>query len=262
MNLTRGNSPRTGGHMISLNESSVNVYSNQEATVLVTLMGIILVLAVPANILVLLGYLTSSSARKKPSNFLLINMTFSELLTTLIVIPLQLVVHVTNSNLARNGGTWCTLIGVLTYPFYIVTVATMLCISIDRLYAIRAPLQYKTKMTGRRIGLMITYTWFHAAVFSFLFGFIIGVGYNKLSASCGIRWDDHVVISVFVAATHILLPFAMLFFLNWNLVASLRKQNRTFISQLEREISGGDRVRIVTDNARHGKSLVYTVRFL
>ncbi len=238
---------------MTLNETSFHVYSNEEVSALVVVTAIILVLAIPANILVLLGYLTSPSARRKPSNLLLINITLSELLTTFIVIPLQLVIHCTNSSLAINGGTWCQVIGVLTYPFYIVTVATMVCISIDRFYAIRSPLKYKSKMTCKCIWVMIAYTWLHAATFSFIFAFVIGVGYNKLSAICSIVWDDHFAVSVFVAATHIVLPFVLLMVLNWNLVTSLRKQNRNLMKQLDTELNG--RVRAGKDSARHGRFL-------
>ena len=240
---------------MGLNETSFHVYSKEEVSALVAVFIFILMLSVPANILVLLGYLTSHSARKKPSNLLLINMTFSELLTAAIVIPLQLVVHCTNPSLARDGGVLCKLVGVLTYPFYIVTVASMVCISIDRFYAIRAPLKYKSRMTGKCIGVMIIYTWLHATLFSLTFGFLIGIGYNELSGACSIVWNDHLGVSVFVAATHILLPFVLLTVLNLNLVASLRKQNRNLMNQLKRELNVSlGHLQAGKDRARHGKS--------
>ena len=235
------------------NESTVHVYSNEEVSVLVAVTALILTLAVPTNILVLLGYLSSPSARRKPSNLLLINMAFSELLTILVVIPLQLITHCTNPSLARDDATWCKLTGVLTYPFYIVTVATMVCISVDRFYAIRAPLKYKSKMTAKCIGAMIIYTWLHATTFSFIFTFVIGIGYNEQSATCSIVWDDHFEVSVFVAITHILLPFVLLIFLNYNLVISLRKQNRNLVKQLDRELTVP--ARFARDSARHGRFL-------
>ena len=235
------------------NKSTVQVYSNDEVSVLVAVTALILTLAVPSNILVLLGYLSSPSARRKPSNLLLINMAFSELLTTLVVIPLQLIIHCTNPSLARDDGTWCKLTGALTYPFYIVTVATMVCISVDRFYAIRAPLKYKSKMTGKCIGAMIIYTWLHATTFSLVFAFVIGIGYNEQSAACSIVWDDHFEVSVIVATTHILLPFILLIVLNCNLVTSLRKQNRNLVNQLDRELNVP--TRFVKGSARHGRFL-------
>ena len=239
---------------MSLNETAFHVYSKEEVSTLVAVSIFILTLSVPANILVLLGYLTSQSARKKPSNLLLVNMTFSELLTALILIPLQLVVHITNPTLAKDDGVLCQVTGVLTYPFYIVTVATMVCISIDRFYAICAPLKYKSTMTGKCIALMIIYTWIHATLFSLIFGFAIGIGYNELSAACSIAWNDHLGVSVFVAATHIVLPFVLLTALNWNLVTSLRKQNRNLMNQVERELNvPSGHVQAGKDNARHGR---------
>ena len=241
---------------MALNETVTDVYTKEEVLVLVAATVFIMAFSVPANLLVLLGYLTSQSARRKPSNLLLVNMTISELLTALLVLPLQLFVHYTNPTLARDGGTWCQLIGVLTYPFYIVTVASMVCISIDRFYAIHSPLKYKSKMTGKCIAFMIAYTWLHATIFSFVFGLIIGIGFNKLSASCSILWDKHLGVSVFVATTHILLPFVLLMVLNLNLVLLLRKQNRVFANQLVRGLSViSNRRRDVKDGARQGNNV-------
>ena len=148
----------------------------------------------------------------------------------------------------------CTLVGIASYPFYIVSVATMVCIAIDRSYAIRSPLRYKTKITAKRIGGMIAYTWLHAATFVLVSGFVIGVGPNEVSVECGIRWTQlHIGIGAFMAATHILLPFTLLASFNYILVVSLRRQNRTLESKLEQRSVVLDRNRVRKNKARQGK---------
>ena len=79
------------------------------------------------------------------------------------------------------------------------------------------------------------------------------VGYNEQSAACSIVWDDHFEVSVFVATTHILLPFILLIVLNCNLVTSLRKQNRNLVNQLDRELNVP--TRFAKGSARHGRFL-------
>lgn len=220
------------------NASTINVFSTEEVIGLATTTVLIIVLSVPANALVLFAYLTSPSARRKAPNYLLVNVTISEFITALLVIPLQLAAHTINSSLAISDGTVCKLVGILSYPFYIVSVGTMVCISIDRSYAVRSPLRYKVKMTGKRIAGMIAYTWTHALIFVIVFGFIIGVGHNEVSGECGILWDQfHIAVSVLVAMIHIVLPLVLLTVLNCSLVRSLRKQNRTLKNHLEEQLS-------------------------
>lgn len=238
------------------NDSTMDAVRTREEVIgLTTFTVLILVLAIPANALVLLAYLTSSAARRKPSNYLLVNFTISEFITATFVIPLQLVVHIIKPSIAIENGPLCKLVGVTSYPFYIISVGTMVCISIDRLYAIRLPLSYRSKMTAKRIAAMIGFTWVHAATFAFVFGFANGIGHNEVSVECGILWTEiHMAIAILVAITHIVLPFVLLALLNYNLVVGLRKQNHALESHFERHVSVVvDRVGGRKNRARQGE---------
>ena len=215
------------------NASYVEAFTEEAIIIITTITAILLLLAIPANILVLLAYLKTSSALKKPANYLLVNLTISELLLALVVIPLQLLVHIIKPSLVSNGGALCMLVGILTYPFYTAVIITMICVSVDRYYAIRAPLSYKFKISGNRIAYMITYTWFHAAAFVFGFGFSLGIGFNPQMGVCGILWDNSTTVSGVGAITHIVLPFFLLLGLNINLVVSLKRQNRIAVNSLD-----------------------------
>ena len=165
------------------------------------------------------------------------NKTISELVTAMVAIPLQLFTSIIKPSLVMGGGVMCTLVGATTYPFYIISVATMVGISIDRLYAIRCPLIYKTKITKNRILGLIAYTWVHAVLFVVVVGFAIGFKHSDESTECGIVWADlHFSVSVVLAVTHIALPFALLTGLNWNLVLCLRRQNRSLEAHFDPQL--------------------------
>ena len=206
----------------------------QEAFLSITIITVaILVFAIPANILVLIGYLKSSSALSKPSNYLLVNLTISEFILALVVIPLQLLVHFIKPSLVQDHVSLCVAVGVLTYPFYIAVTITMICISVDRFYAIQSPLSYKFKISRKRVVYMIIYTWLHSAAFVGGFGLFLGIGFNPSVGVCGIFWDKNMAVSSMSAFTHIMLPFFLVLGLNINLVYSLRNQNRTFVNTLD-----------------------------
>ena len=239
------------------NDSAIDIRTRGEVIGLTTFTALILVLAIPANGLVLLAYLTSSSARRKPSNYLLVNFTISEFITAILVIPLQLVVHIVKPSIAVANGPLCILVGVSSYPFYIISVGTMVCISIDRLYAIRSPLNYRSKMSAKRIAVMIGFTWVHGVTFALVFALVNAIGYNEVSVECGILWREiHMAIAIFLAITHIVLPFVLLALLNYNLVAGLRKQNHTLESHFERHVSVVvDRVGGRRNQAKQGEAV-------
>ena len=215
------------------NGSSTVVFSEDEVVGVVIITTAILILALPANVLVLMGYLNTSTAWKKPANNLLVNLTISEFILTLVVIPLQLLVYFIEPSLASNNGSFCIAVGILTYPFYMSVIFSMIFVSVDRYYAVRAPLSYKFKISRNRIAYMITYTWIHAFGFTFGFGFALGFGYIPQSGVCGILWDKNMVVSGLGAVVNIVLPFFLLLGLNINLVVCLRRQNQTAVNNLD-----------------------------
>lgn len=217
------------------NGSYVQMFSEEAILGIIVVTAAILVLAIPANILVLIGYLKTPSALKKPSNYLLANLTIAESIIALLIIPLQLSVNFVKPSLMTAGGAMCVLVGILSYPCYIAVILTMLFISVDRYFAIHTPLTYKFKLRGKRIAYMVTYTWLHAAAFVCGFGLILGIGFNTQIGICGILWDSNMAVSTVGAITHIVLPFFLLLVLNINLVMSLRHQNRTVAGHLDQK---------------------------
>lgn len=210
------------------NESFLPIFSEPVFVSVTVITTAILVLAIPANTLVLIGYLKGVSSAKKPANYLLINLTISDFILALVVIPLQLFVHLIKPSTSDDKDAPCLIVGILTYPFYIAATITMIFISVDRYYAIRAPFRHKFKMGRNQIACMIVYTWLHSGAFILGFGYTLGVGFDPSLGVCGVHWNNNIVVSSVAAIAHIVLPFFLLLALNINLVVSLKIQNRTW----------------------------------
>lgn len=85
------------------------------ATVTITMITVaIFELAIAANIIVLTGCLKISDALRKLANYLLVNLTISEFVLALLVIPLQTLVHFIKVGSVSDGGVLCVLVGILT----------------------------------------------------------------------------------------------------------------------------------------------------
>ena len=88
-----------------MNESVVHVFPKDEVISLVIISVFMIILAVPVNILVLFGYVTSRSSRARPSSILLISLIFAQLLISVVVIPSQLL-EIIRPDLVANGGVF------------------------------------------------------------------------------------------------------------------------------------------------------------
>ena len=112
-------------------------------------------------------------------------------------------------------------------------------------------------MSAKRIAVMIGFTWVHGVTFALVFALVNAIGYNEVSVECGILWREiHMAIAIFLAITHIVLPFVLLALLNYNLVAGLRKQNHTLESHFERHVSVVvDRVGGRRNQAKQGEAV-------
>ena len=91
---------------IRMNESvGHEVFPKDKFISLVIISVFTTILAVPVNILVLFGYITSRSSRARPSSILLISLIFDQLLISIVVIPSQLL-EVIRPDLVANGGVF------------------------------------------------------------------------------------------------------------------------------------------------------------
>lgn len=214
-----------------MNESYVDVYTKDEVTFLSIFSISLIIIAVPANFLVLAGYVTSRPIRTKSSSILLASLTVADLFASALVIPFQLVFQVLHPSMAANRGPLCSFVGSVTYSFYIVITQTLVCMSVDRFYAIRFALRYQSIMTRKRVAVMIVFTWLHSIIFVLLLGpFAVEVDYNPRLGICGIIFDDRMAKLILMALVYIIIPFVIMVIFNCKMALYLRRHNRRMMT--------------------------------
>ena len=210
-----------------INASIFHVYSPKEKVTLSIFSTVIFAVAVPVNLYVLLGYLRSN--HRRPSDLLQMNLTLSQFLNALLTIPLQHLMHVMKPELAVDGGTPCQITGILPYPFYIITIETMVFMSVDKLKAVKSPLRYAAKMTKKRMRYIVLFTWVHAVIFAIILVAFIEVGYNQTRGDCAIVGENQNVVSAVIGVTHVAIPFVLLLVFYCKLMKYLRRHNRQML---------------------------------
>ena len=209
---------------------SVHQYKHEEVVILTIISIAIIITGLILNILVLLGYLCSRSMRQKPSSIFLVSMTFGQLLTVSVVIPLQLATQVLKPSLAANGGALCTFIGSMTYAPYVAISETVLCTTVDRYLAVCFPIRYRTIITRRRAFAVVSFTWVHTVITAIItvpFGF--KVEYNPRVGACAINFENRLLEGAMSAVAYAVIPFSIIVALSWKMIRHFRRHNRIMI---------------------------------
>ena len=218
-----------------MNESVVYIFPKEEVIGLTIFSVLIIILAVPANILVLFGYLTSRSTRANSSSILLVSMTLVELLISLVVVPSQLV-EIMKPELAANDEAFCTLVLGVYSSLYVAVVEILACMSVDRYLAVKSMLRYSIIMTRKRVVGVVVFIWIHAVIFGSLIGpFLIRFEYNYRVGACGMTVDDRIVMLILMAIVYCLAPLTIIIGFNYKMVMHLRQHNRRISHQAQQQ---------------------------
>ena len=217
-----------------MNESiGYEVFPKDEFISLVIISVFIIILAVPVNILVLFGYVSSRSSRARPSTILLISLIFAQLLISVVLIPSQLL-EVIRPDLVANGGVLCVFVGTTFYSLYITMTETLACISVDRFLAVKSMLRYSTIITRKRVVAAVVFTWIHAALFLTVIGpLVLQMEYNDRVGACGVVYDDRTVLMILMLAIYGLMPFGIIIVSNCKMAKHLWRHNRRIVQRPE-----------------------------
>lgn len=232
-----------------------------EIIVLSLVLGTIILGATVGNLLVLLG-LRRQSFREKPSHLLLVNLAISDLLIAVIIQPYQLAT-VIHSSLIEEGGTLCSVGGVLNYPFFFVSLITLVGMCVDRFYAFGNPLLHRTRFTFNVALSIVVYSWIHSAAFGIGTGLAINIEYDPSSMDCGLGWTKrHIAFTLFVLLTHIALPFFILLVSSVWLFRRLKAHNEQ-LRQLQQRHEGyeSDRREHHATQGKYATLIKYSIRF-
>ena len=213
---------------------TIDQLSTEEAAVLFTISTVIAIVALPLNILVLFGYLCSSSARQKPSSILLASMTFGHVLTGSWIIPFHMVFQMIKPGLVESGGTLCTILLPMTYSPYVAISETILLMTVDRYFAVCAMMKYRLIMTRRRTFAAVLFTWLHALVYgAIILPFGYKIEYNHRLGTCGVDFENRLLEGGMMAVVYAVIPLFIMAMLSYKTVKHLRRHNRRLVSNSE-----------------------------
>lgn len=163
-----------------------NLRSSYQTVIAVTFLLITIVTALVGNTAVIMVCCWQRSLRKEVSNVLLINLSITDLSSTLLVMMGALVSLISDG--WPLGEFWCRCTCAINYCLIIVSMLTMCCISIDRYQAVAHPFSYKLRVTRRRLMVVTVYTWFQGLVFGITPSALDWVQYDYWEAICAIQW--------------------------------------------------------------------------
>ncbi|NXV02773.1 GPR26 protein, partial [Cettia cetti] len=166
---------------------------------------VLMLVALLANVLVLMCFLYSSDIRKQVPGLFILNLTFCNLLMAVSSMPLTLAGIIYKSQPA--GDQVCHVVGFLETFLTTNSMLSMAALSIDRWIAVVFPLSYHSKMRFRDAALILSYTWLHSASFPIVAASLSWVGFHHLYASCTLyskRPEDRTQFVIFTGVFHAL----------------------------------------------------------
>ncbi|NXO41765.1 GPR26 protein, partial [Locustella ochotensis] len=166
---------------------------------------VLMLVALLANVLVLMCFLHSADIRKQVPGLFILNLTFCNLLMAVSSMPLTLAGIIYKSQ--PGGDQVCHAVGFLETFLTTNSMLSMAALSIDRWIAVVFPLSYHSKMRYRDAALILSYTWLHSASFPIVAASLSWVGFHHLYASCTLynkRPEDRTQFVIFTGVFHAL----------------------------------------------------------
>ncbi|XP_017664616.1 PREDICTED: G-protein coupled receptor 26 [Lepidothrix coronata] len=164
---------------------------------------VLMLVALLANVLVLLCFLYSADIRKQVPGLFILNLTFCNLLMAVSSMPLTLAGIIYKSQ--PGGDPICQAVGFLETFLTTNSMLSMAALSIDRWIAVVFPLSYHSKMRYRDAALILSYTWLHSVSFPIVAASLSWVGFHHLYASCTLynkRPEDRTQFMIFTGVFH------------------------------------------------------------
>ncbi|KAH1167973.1 G-protein coupled receptor 26 [Mauremys mutica] len=166
---------------------------------------VLILVSLLSNVLVLICFLYSADIRKQVPGLFILNLTFSNLLMTVLNMPLTLAGIIYKNQ--PGGDQFCHMVGFLETFLTTNSMLSMAALSIDRWIAVVFPLSYHSKMRYKDAALILSYTWLHSVSFPIVAASLSWVGFHHLYASCTLynnRSEERTQFVIFSGVFHIL----------------------------------------------------------
>ncbi|XP_019411195.1 PREDICTED: G-protein coupled receptor 26 [Crocodylus porosus] len=173
--------------------------------ILAFLVVVLILVSLLSNVLVLICFLYSADIRKQVPGLFILNLTFCNLLMTVLNMPLTLagIIHKNQP----GGDQICHVAAFLETFLTTNSMLSMAALSIDRWIAVVFPLSYHSKMRYKDAALILSYTWLHSVSFPIVAASLSWVGFHHLYASCTLynkRPEDRTQFVIFTGFFHTL----------------------------------------------------------
>lgn len=197
-------------------------------------MVLIIIVATLGNLLVIYAFSTHHRLRQNVTNYFVVSLAVSDILTVLFVTTFEL-------DVILNYGRWVHgvfMCHVWTFMYLLVapgSIINLLAVTVDRFLVLRIPLRYTTLMTKRRAILGIGVLWLYA----FLIASLPTLGWRmknfpKVKISCYFLTTPE--YSIFVGVVNFLLPLLFMGFL-WTKIYAIAQKHAKRVRKLEQSLS-------------------------
>ncbi|XP_006011173.1 G-protein coupled receptor 26 [Latimeria chalumnae] len=177
---------------------------------------VVLIISLLSNLLVILCFIYSSDIRKQVPGIFILNLSFCNLLVTVLNMPSTLLGILKNQQPVSD--CICQAMGFLETFLTTNTMLSMAALSIDKWIAVVFPLSYTSKMRYKDAVIMMGYSWLHSLIFPFVAVFLSWVDYSNIYASCTLHLKEEAerrrftVFTIVFHATNFMLSLVVLCF--------------------------------------------------
>ncbi|KAJ3585448.1 hypothetical protein NHX12_014167 [Muraenolepis orangiensis] len=164
---------------------------------------VVAVVSLLSNVSVLLCFVHSAEIRRQVPGIFTMNLSFCNILITVLNMPTTLVGIVKNRQ--PLGDQACRTVSFLDTFLSANAMLSMAALSVDRWIAVVFPLSYATKMRYRDAVCMVCYSWLHSLTFALVALLFSWLDYSQVYASCTLHLSherDRVKFTVFTVAFH------------------------------------------------------------
>lgn len=205
---------------------------------------LLFIIGVPLNIMVILSIIKMQLYQQQPTILLLLNLSFTDLLICLLVLPPHVVTLISGRfNFGNSDATLCSVCqtGVIFLILTYVSLGTLAVISVDRFIYLKGAMQYTRLVTHVRAAVAILIVWLVsiATLIPTLFGFgemrfstAVGVCIMAFSGSTSIARNAHYLIFTGIIVS---IPIVTLAITNIWAMCIIQKQLRIRAKRIKAE---------------------------
>lgn len=170
----------------STNEFNETTRTDLEIVVLTIILASMLLIAFIGNLAVVYAIFKTPSLREQKYNYFLINLSITDMGTSIFVTGTSLVAIATD--IREMHPIWCNICCAINYCLIIVSMLTMTFISIGCYVAIVHPLVYRVNFTLKIIFSLMAYTWLQGIAFGISPVVLNWIEYDYWETICAVNW--------------------------------------------------------------------------